>query len=1272
MTGLWQRLLETLGNSKKAKRRIGSCNQRTLRMESLERRQLMAANITGVAFNDLTENGLDGADPRLSSVAISLFRDGGNGTFDNGAGDDIASGTTTSAAVTGSYSLPVTVAGNYFVVQTAVSGSLIQRPTARVQSVTVSAGQLANTLIQSIDTFNTTSQTVSVSFPTASQASALAAPESIGGERDLFVSATTGTVSLEADSPSTTNALEVILDPSSNGQRIVSYDGTDGNAAALNNTGLAGLDLTSGGTAIGITLAIGSDLSGSNMIVRIHSGANSSTQTLAIPATSGAAPSATLEFLFTGFTTATGTGAVFTSVGAIEFEITSLDAADVTVDTIGTFGPTPISLNIPNLSPMSIGNLVFLDRNNDGLFAGADTGIGNVDLQLFNDLGVIGTFEPGTDTAVTFGSNTATTSSSVGTLGQYSFTGLLPGNYMVVIPSSEFGTGQPLANHLSSPGVASVDTNNADHGGVVGVNGVSAAVVLSAAAEPINDGDTDANTNLTLDFGFVNSVLGLTKSDSPDPVSSGANLTYTLTATNNGPSNSTNTVITDPLPTGLTFVSGTFSVNGAAAQNVINTSGTITTAPFTLTSGQSTVMTIIATVGAGFATGASNTGTVDSDEALPVPASATTALTPNIDLGITKTIVGGGTTVGVGGTLTYRLTITNNSATTVTGIQVDDDLPVGITAGTLPSGVVSGTAPVDLVWSIASLAPLASATVDIPVNVATNATTGSKTNTATIAVSRLTNFNDTVVGNNTASVNVTVEPRYDLLITKDDTLSTVATSQTYTYTLSINNSGPSAATNVIVSDTLPAGLEFISATSGGSAIGSANGQAYSATIASLASAATTTILMTVRVRPAATGASIANTASIAADNPTFEVAGRSNTATDTDTLTRTVTLNVDKVDSADPVIAGGANFIYTVTAFNSGNADAPNVLFFDPLPTGITFVSGTFAINETVPRNGTVTFNSTTNRLEANLGTLLAGGSASVNRALITLNVQAAANAASGTVTNTASLSSTDVTTPVTDSENTTINRTFDVTVAKSQSKSTVASSESLVYTIIVSNAGVSTATNVGLSDPLPANMTFVSVTSSSGTFTNTNGTILGTLATLVQGSPVTVTVTATVNNNTPDATTLVNTATVTAAGESNTNNNTASVTATVANTAVLRGFVYIDSTRNNTRDTGEAGISGVTVTIAGTINGTPVTRTATTDANGEYVFNNLTPGVYTVTQSQPAGFADAATNPGTTGGTAGTNQISTITINGGANSLNNNFGETRVFSKRRFLSSSN
>jgi uncharacterized repeat protein (TIGR01451 family) len=53
--------------------------------------------------------------------------------------------------------------------------------------------------------------------------------------------------------------------------------------------------------------------------------------------------------------------------------------------------------------------------------------------------------------------------------------------------------------------------------------------------------------------------LSVTKSDSPDPVATGAVLTYTVRVTNAGPDPATNTAITDNLPGGVAFVSATAS-----------------------------------------------------------------------------------------------------------------------------------------------------------------------------------------------------------------------------------------------------------------------------------------------------------------------------------------------------------------------------------------------------------------------------------------------------------------------------------------------------------------------------------------------------------------------------------------------------------------------------------------------------------------------------------------------------------------------------------------
>ncbi|MCU0704417.1 MAG: SpaA isopeptide-forming pilin-related protein, partial [Fimbriiglobus sp.] len=105
-----------------------------------------------------------------------------------------------------------------------------------------------------------------------------------------------------------------------------------------------------------------------------------------------------------------------------------------------------------------------------------------------------------------------------------------------------------------------------------------------------------------------------------------------------------------------------------------------------------------------------------------------------------------------------------------------------------------------------------------------------------------------------------------------------------------------------------------------------------------------------------------------------------------------------------------------------------------------------------------------------------------------------------------------------------------------------------------------------------------------------------------------------------------------------------------------VSGFVYEDPNDNGVKEPGEPGIPGVIVRLS---NG----ATTTTDANGFYQFSNLVPGLYTITQSQPAGFIDGKDTAGTTGGTAGNDVISLLTVQPGGSSLNNNFGELKPVS---------
>ncbi len=109
-----------------------------------------------------------------------------------------------------------------------------------------------------------------------------------------------------------------------------------------------------------------------------------------------------------------------------------------------------------------------------------------------------------------------------------------------------------------------------------------------------------------------------------------------------------------------------------------------------------------------------------------------------------------------------------------------------------------------------------------------------------------------------------------------------------------------------------------------------------------------------------------------------------------------------------------------------------------------------------------------------------------------------------------------------------------------------------------------------------------------------------------------------------------------------------------------LSGSVFADPNDDGIRESGEQGLSGVTVGLTGvTDQGTWVSLTQQTGAYGIYGFGGLRPGTYTLTKlSEPAGYFAGKTSIGTQGGTASGLSFTNVVVQQGTNGLNNNFGE--------------
>ena len=111
---------------------------------------------------------------------------------------------------------------------------------------------------------------------------------------------------------------------------------------------------------------------------------------------------------------------------------------------------------------------------------------------------------------------------------------------------------------------------------------------------------------------------------------------------------------------------------------------------------------------------------------------------------------------------------------------------------------------------------------------------------------------------------------------------------------------------------------------------------------------------------------------------------------------------------------------------------------------------------------------------------------------------------------------------------------------------------------------------------------------------------------------------------------------------------------------ASLGGFVYDDANNDGIKQVGEAGISGVTVTLTGTDDlGHAVNISTITDATGAYDFTTLRPGTYSIAESQPVAYLDGKDTQGTPGaGVASNDLFSNIPLTAATDGVNNNFGE--------------
>jgi virginiamycin B lyase len=318
----------------------------------------------------------------------------------------------------------------------------------------------------------------------------------------------------------------------------------------------------------------------------------------------------------------------------------------------------------------------------------------------------------------------------------------------------------------------------------------------------------------------------------PKAVTLGSNLTYSLTVTNNGTAGATGVTIADTLPSGITFVS--------ASGGITPVNGVLTFAIGSLAAGADTSVSIVVTpteagtLTDGATASFSQTDPTLSDNSVALTTTVSAAAAPDLALVGTAPKA-----VTLGTSVTYSLTVTNNGTAGATGVALTDTLPSGVSFVSATGGItpVNGV----LTFAIGNLAAGADTSVSI---IVTPTAAGTLTDGATAGFSQA----DPTLADNSVTLTTTVSapPAADLKLA-GDTPGSVTVGHNLTDTLTVTNNGAAGATGVTITDTLPPGVIFVSATGG---ITPASGVLTFA-IGNLAAGASTSV--TIVVTPTAVG-----------------------------------------------------------------------------------------------------------------------------------------------------------------------------------------------------------------------------------------------------------------------------------------------------------------------------------------------------------------------------------------------------------------------------------
>ncbi|MBG9536880.1 hypothetical protein ABE43_09105 [Bacillus thuringiensis] len=562
----------------------------------------------------------------------------------------------------------------------------------------------------------------------------------------------------------------------------------------------------------------------------------------------------------------------------------------------------------------------------------------------------------------------------------------------------------------------------------------------------------------------------------------GDNVTYTVTFTNQGTIPATGVTITDSLPPSTTFVTNSVTVNTIPQPGVSPISGI---SVGTVNPGETVTVTFQVQINAIPPNGKiENTASVTyiSQPTPGEPPITTTETTPTVTLPVRTANPDPQKTVdrefaSIGDTLTYTITLQNNGNIPATDVIITDSIPTGTTF--IPGSVtINGISQPNLTPTtgipVGTLNPRQIVTVTLEVQVTALPPNGIISNEANVTYTSQPDPTLPPITTTTPTpIAETIVQNAELESTKTVDLPVANIGDALTYTITLENIGNIPMTNVSVIDPPPVGTQFIVDSVTVNSISQPGiDPSIGIPIGTIQPNQIVTITFQVTITNIPPNGVVTNVGSVnftSQPNPNEPPVTETETTPPVNTEIINSIINPSKTADRNNVDIGDI-ITYTVTFQNLQTVELTNIIFTDSIPIGTTFIPNSVTING-IPTSDVDP------ALGIPLGTL--NPSQSV---VVTFQVRVVSIPPNGIIVNEATITYTfqpnpgepPVTVTTLTPPTTTNVNTATTSPTKSADKAFALLGDTITYTISLQNTGTVPATNVLVTDPIPAGTTFI------------------------------------------------------------------------------------------------------------------------------------------------------------------------------------------------------